>query len=130
MRCPSQCVSPVTEHAFSQRRLAGLIRYKGATIFDVELLLAGYAAFFALTWLTIVRNDLFIGMVYFMLFLYSIAPMIAYAYHPFLSERISAEFGIGIFFDAYWFTTFSMVAFCVAFHLIGQPILQNTSFAT
>jgi hypothetical protein len=69
-------------------------------------------------------------MVYFMLFLYSIAPMIAYAYEPFLSERISAEFGLGIFFDAYWFTTLSMVAFWLAFHLIGQPILRSTTFAT
>lgn len=87
-------------------------------------LLSLFSVFWLITFISILRKSIFIGLFYAFLYIYCIFAMIGYCFLPELSELLlQAYFGKVVFYKFYVFNFLSFIAFYV-FFLFFQKILK------
>jgi len=78
------------------------------------LIMVGFTLLFAATFAVLVRREVFVALIYLLLFVYAIFTEIGYAFYPELSLRIGAYFGAELFHEFSVFVALSFVAYFVA----------------
>lgn len=74
-----------------------------------------FVIFFVITFIRIVKLDVFFGLAYFMLFIYTIFTQIGYSFFPILSISIKAYFGEEVFVNYWLFVFGSFMLFYILF---------------
>jgi len=92
---------------------------------EPKYLLLLFVVIFLITFRIIWKKDVFIGGVYFFLFIYSIFSQIGYYYFPELSQFLNAYFGEEIFYKANIFITLSFVSLFLMFYFFYPRIIKK-----
>jgi len=95
---------------------------------NATLLMVIFILFFFFTFFDIVRKDIFFGVIYFILFLYSIFTQIGYVFFPELSIAWGVYFGPNIIYEYINFLILSFLTFYLSFKLIYKPFLQKSYY--
>lgn len=86
-----------------------------------------FSLFFLITFIVLVKRDIFIGGFYAFLYIYTIFSQIGYAYFPELSMLLNSYFGKALFYDYHYFVFLSFIAYFIVTYIyirVSNPLYK------